>query len=220
MVKSLKTMEKHDKPREKLLAKGAQALKAYELLAVLLGSGTQGKDVLKLSKEIEKLFDKEFDELSLEKLTSIHGLGNAKAMQVLSAIELSRRYLIKQNVKITSSLDVYRELSEYVNKKQEYFLVITLDGANHIIEKRVVFVGTLNQSLVHPREVFADAICDRAASIVIAHNHPSGQLTPSDADRRITQRLQEVADMVGIELLDHVIVSKNGYFSFDEERLL
>lgn len=220
MVKSMKTMEKHDKPREKLLAKGAQALKAYELLAVLLGSGTQGKDVLKLSKEIEKLFESDFEELNLEKLTSIHGLGNAKAMQILSAIELSRRYLIKQNVKITSSQDVYRELSEYVNKKQEYFIVITLDGANHIIEKRVVFVGTLNQSLVHPREVFAEAICDRAASIIIAHNHPSGQLTPSSADRRITQRLKEVADMVGIELLDHLIVSKNGYFSFDEEGLL
>jgi len=213
-------LHKQDKPREKLLAKGAQALKDYELLAILLGSGTQGKDVIKLSKEIASLLDSNFEGLTLERLTMIHGLGNAKAMQILSAIELSRRYLIKQNVKITSAEEVYRELSEYVHKKQEYFLAITLDGANHIIEKRVITVGTVNQSLVHPREVFADAICDRAASIIIAHNHPSGQLFPSSADRQVTQRLKEVSKMVGIELLDHVIISNEGYFSFDEEGML
>lgn len=211
---------KQDKPREKLLAKGAQALRDYELLAVLLGSGTQGKDVIKLSKEIAALFERDFETLTLERLTAIHGLGDAKSMQILSAIELSRRYLIKQNVKITSAADVHRELDAYVNKKQEHFIVITLDGANHIIEKRVVFVGTLNQSLVHPREVFADAICDRAASLIIAHNHPSGQLSPSSADMQVTKRLKEVAKMVGIELLDHVILSKEGYFSFDEEGML
>lgn len=211
---------KHEKPREKLLARGAQSLKAYELLAVLLGSGTQGKDVINLSKEIAKLFEDDFEGLSLERLTAIHGLGDAKAMQILSAIELSRRYLIKQNIKIASAADVHRELVAYVNKKQEHFIVMTLDGANHIIEKRVVFVGTLNQSLVHPREVFADAICDRAASIIIAHNHPSGQLIPSDADKRITRRLKEVADMVGIELLDHVILSREGYYSFEEEGIV
>ncbi|MBD3791271.1 MAG: DNA repair protein RadC [Campylobacterales bacterium] len=211
---------KHEKPREKLLARGAQSLKAYELLAVLLGSGTQGKDVINLSKEIAKLFEDDFEGLSLERLTAIHGLGDAKAMQILSAIELSRRYLIKQNIKIASAADVHRELVAYVNKKQEHFIVMTLDGTNHIIEKRVVFVGTLNQSLVHPREVFTDAICDRAASIIIAHNHPSGQLIPSDADKRITRRLKEVADMVGIELLDHVILSREGYYSFEEEGIV
>lgn len=219
-MKTLEKMESFDKPREKLLAKGAQALKNYELLAVLLGSGTRGKDVIKLSKEIERLFDNDFEGLTLERLTSIYGLGDAKAMQILSAIEISRRYLIKQNDKITSSADVYNLLYPYRDKRQEHFIVLTLDGANHIIEKRVVFVGTLNQSLVHPREVFADAICDRAASIIIAHNHPSGQLAPSEADRRITQRLKEVSQLVGIELLDHLILSKEGYFSFDEEGLL
>ena len=152
MVKSMQTIEKHDKPREKLLARGAQSLRDYELLAVLLGSGTQGKDVLSLSREALRLFESDFEGLSLEKLTAIH--------------------------------------------------------------------GTLNQSLVHPREVFADAICDRAASIIVAHNHPSGQLIPSDADKRITRRLKEVADIVGIELLDHVILSKEGYYSFDEEGML
>ena len=213
-------MKKVDKPREKLLARGAQSLKDYELLAVLLGSGMKGKDVLSLAKEISQLITNDFEGLSLDKLTAIHGLGKAKAMQILSAIELSRRHLIRQNVKITSSEDVYRELFDYRDKKQEHFIVITLDGANHIIEKRVVFIGTLNHSLVHPREVFADAIGDRAASIIIAHNHPSGQLSPSDADVRITRRLNDVAKMVGIELLDHLILTKEGYFSFDEEGML
>jgi len=219
-MKTITELYKHDRPREKLLHKGAAALKEYELLAVLLGSGTQGKDVIKLSKEIVRLFEDDFESLTLNRLVEIHGLGQAKAMQILSAIELSRRYLIKQNTKITSAEDVYHELKEYSTKKQEYFLVITLDGASHIIEKRIISIGTLNQSLVHPREVFADAVTDRAAGIIIAHNHPSGQLEPSLEDRRVTKRLKEVGTIMGIELLDHVILSREGYVSFREEGLL
>lgn len=219
-MKSINELYKHDRPREKLLAKGAAALKEYELLAILLGSGTQGKDVIKLSKEIIKLLDDDFESLTLNRLVEIHGLGKAKAMQILSAVELSRRYLIKQNVKITSAEDVHRELQEYALKKQEHFLVITLDGASHIIEKRIISIGTLNQSLVHPREVFADAISDRAAGIIIAHNHPSGQLEPSIEDKRVTKRLKEVGTIMGIELLDHVILSREGYLSLREEGLV
>ena len=219
-MKTLTELNKQDRPREKLLAKGATSLKSYELLAILLGSGTQGKDVIKLSKEIIKILDNDFETLTLKQLMEVHGLGQAKAMQILSAIELSRRYLIKQNIKITSANDVYRELQEYSNKRQEYFLAITLDGASHIIQKRIISIGTLNQSLVHPREVFSDAIADRAAGIIIAHNHPSGQLTPSIEDKRVTKRLKEVGSIMGIELLDHVILSKDGYFSFREEDLI
>ncbi len=219
-MKSISELESFDKPREKLTKKGAAALKEYELLAILLGSGTKDKDILQLSREIVKLFDDDFENMSLEKLTAIHGLGLAKASQILSAIELSKRYLIKQNKKITSADDIYTELTEYKNKKQEYFLVFTLDGANHIIEKRVVFIGTLNHSLVHPREVFADALTDRAASIILAHNHPSGELNASSEDILITKRLQESAKLLGIELLDHIIISKNGYLSMRDEELL
>ncbi len=219
-MKSINELYKHDRPREKLLAKGVAALKEYELLAILLGSGTQGKDVIKLSKEIVKLLDDDFESLTLNRLVEIHGLGRTKAMQILSAVELSRRYLIKQNIKITSAEDVHRELQEYANKKQEHFLVITLDGASHIIEKRIISIGTLNQSLVHPREVFADAVSDRAAGIIIAHNHPSGQLEPSIEDKRVTKRLKEVGTIMGIELLDHVILSKEGYLSLREEGLV
>ncbi len=219
-MKSINELYKHDRPREKLLAKGAAVLKEYELLAILLGSGTQGKDVIKLSKEIVKLLDDDFESLTLNRLVEIHGLGKVKAMQILSAIELSRRYLIKQNIKISSAEDVYHELKEYSTKKQEHFLVITLDGASHIIEKRIISIGTLNQSLVHPREVFADAVSDRAAGIIIAHNHPSGQLEPSIEDKRVTKRLKEVGTIMGIELLDHVILSREGYLSLREEGLV
>ena len=181
-MKTISELDSIDKPREKLTKKGVKSLKDFELLAILLGSGTKGKDVLKLSREIIGLFEDDFENMTLDKLMSIHGLGQAKASQILSAIELSKRYLIKQNKKIRCAEDIYDELQEYKNKKQEYFIVITIDGASHIIDKRVVFIGTLNRSLIHPREIFADALTDRAAAIIIAHNHPSGQLEASDED--------------------------------------
>jgi len=217
---ALRDLHKHDKPREKLVAKGVEALKNEELLAILLGSGIQGKDVRKLAKEIVAMLDKGFDTLTLNKLCDIHGLGIAKASQILASIELSKRYLIRSNTRITDAKDVYEELKYFSTKSQEHFLTITLDGASHIINTRTVFIGTLNQSLVHPREVFADAIADRAAGIIIAHNHPSGTLEASRADISITQRLKEVSKLVGIELLDHVILSKHGYYSFSDEGLL
>ncbi len=220
ILKRICELHQQDKPREKLARKGTQALKNDELLSVLLGSGVQGKDVRKLSREIVALLEQDFDGLTLEKLCDIHGLGLAKASQILAAIELSRRYLIQNNRRITAAKEVYEALYDYGSKKQEYFLMITLDGASHIIETRTLFIGTLNQSMVHPREVFADAISDRAAGIIIAHNHPSGTLQASRADIQITQRLKEVAKLVGIELLDHVILTTGGYFSFSEEGLL
>ena len=217
---ALRDLHKDDKPREKLVAKGVEALKNEELLSVLLGSGVQGKDVRKLAKEIVSLMDSGFDELTLNKLCDIHGLGVAKASQILASIELSKRYLIRSNKRITSAEEVYEELKAFSTKNQEHFLTITLDGASHIINTRIVFIGSLNQSLVHPREVFADAIADRAAGIIIAHNHPSGTLEASRADMEVTRRLKEVSKLVGIELLDHVILSKQGFYSFSDEGLL
>ena len=219
-MKTISQLNSFDKPREKLKAKGAKALKNEELMAILLGSGVKGKDVRKLSKEITTLLDSNFDNISLETLSQIYGLGVAKASQIIAAIELSKRYLIRTNKKILNAKDIYNELKEYTSKKQEHFLTITLDGASHIINKRVVFIGTLNQSLVHPREVFADAIADRAAGIIIAHNHPSNTPTPSQADISITNRLKEVANIIGIELLDHIILTKESYYSFNEEGYL
>ncbi|WP_072682512.1 DNA repair protein RadC [Arcobacter sp. LA11] len=210
---ALKQLENLDKPREKLLKKGTKSLKDYELMAIILGSGIFGKDVIKLSREIIKLLEKDFDTLSLDKLLEVHGLGKVKASQVLSAIELSRRYLIKSNKKITSAKEVYEELFEYKSKKQEYFLALYLDGANHLIEKRVITIGTLTQSLVHPREVLSPAIELRAASIIVAHNHPSGQLKASLEDELITKRLIDSAKLLGIEFVDHVIITNEGFKS-------
>jgi DNA repair protein RadC len=219
-MKTISQLENYDKPREKLLKKGVKALKDYELTAILLGSGVKGKDVFSLSKEIVKFFENEFETLSLEKLTAIHGLGSAKAAQVISAIELSRRYLIKSNKKITNARDVYEELKPYKDKKQEYFLCLYLDGANHLCDIQVITIGTLNQSLVHPREVFAPAVEKRCASIIVAHNHPSGILSPSPEDMEVTKRLKESGSLLGIELLDHVIFTREGFLSLRDEGMI
>lgn len=219
-MKTIKELYKDDKPREKLVKKGVQALKNDELLAILLGSGVQGKDVRKLAREIVALLDKSYETITLDQLCKIHGLGLAKASQILASIELAKRYSSHSNKKIDSAEEVYHELKSFAKKQQEYFLVMTLDGASHLINTRTVFIGTLNQTLVHPREVFADAIADRAAGIIVAHNHPSGTLQPSRADIGITERLEEVAKLVGIELLDHVIIAKDGFYSFADEGML
>ncbi len=219
-MKTLKELHNDDKPREKLVKKGVESLKNDELLSVLIGSGIKGKDVRKLSREIVTILDSSFHTLNLEQLCNIHGLGIAKASQILASIELAKRYTSQGNKKITSADDVYEELKPFATKQQEYFLTITLDGASHIINTRTVFIGTLNQSLVHPREVFADAIADRSAGIIIAHNHPSGTLSASRADIEVTQRLKEVSKLVGIELLDHVILTRDGFYSFADEGLL
>jgi len=219
-MKTINELEKVDKPREKLLKNGVKNLKDYELVAILLGSGIKGKDVIKLSKETIKLFQNDFENIDIEKLLQIQGLGVAKASQIIAAVELSKRYLIKQNKKITSSKDVYEELKNYKDKKQEYFVAVYLDGANHICDIKVITIGILNKSLVHPREVFAFAIQNRCASVIVAHNHPSGILEPSDSDIEVTKRLKQSGEILGIELLDHIIISKNGYFSFNENAML
>ncbi len=220
-MKTIQDLEDINKPREKLYKRGAQSLKDYELLSVLLGSGVKGKDVISLSKEIIKLLEKDFTSITLEMLTSIHGLGKAKAAQILSSIELSKRYLSdKQKIRISSSRDVYEELIPYKDKQQEYFLCIYLDGANHLVKTEVISIGTLNQTLVHPREVFSYAIEKRCASLILAHNHPSGVLSASLSDINITKRLQESAKILGIDILDHVIFTKDGFYSFKEEGIL
>ena len=219
-MKSITQLENIDKPREKLMKKGVKALKNYELLAVLLGSGVKGKDEISLSTEIIKLFEEDFENLNLEKLLNIHGLGISKASQILSSIELSRRYLIKQSKKITSAKDVYDELKEYQNKQQEYFLCLYLDGANHLIQTKVITIGILNQSLVHPREVFSYAIEKRCASIIVAHNHPSGILEASIEDINVTERLKKSSQILGIELLDHLIFTQNGFISLKEDGVM
>jgi DNA repair protein RadC len=147
-------------------------------------------------------------------------MGLAKAAQILSAFELARRHLLKDTVKIAVAQDVLPLVADIVGKQQEYFVCISLNGANEVIEKRVVTIGLLDKSPIHPREVFADVIADRAAAVIFAHNHPSGDLQPSEADRRTHEQLTEAAKILGLRVIDHVIVTKKGYFSFQEAGLI
>jgi DNA repair protein RadC len=219
-MRKIKNIPQFDRPREKMEQKGATALSNLELLAVLLGSGIKGKDVFEVAKDILKIAQSDFSNINLEKLTNIEGVGLAKACQIMAAIEFSKRFLIKEDMKIRNTEDVVNLMRELKDKRQEYFLSLTLDGASNLIQKRTVFIGTLNHSIVHPREVFADAISDRAAGIIFVHNHPSADIEPSKEDIAITNRLLEVGKIVGIEVIDHIIIGKDGYFSFQSEGML
>jgi len=212
--KKFKEIPDFDRPREKMLARGPAALSNLELLAVLLGIGIKGRDVFAVAKEIVAMVEKDFSHINLESLQSINGVGQARACQIMAAIEFSRRFLIKENIRIAHHRDVLQWVSELRDKKQEYFLTITLDGAHNLIEKRIVFIGTLNESLIHPREIFAEAITDRAAAIIMVHNHPNGEPTPSNEDIQVTRRLVEVGNLVGIQVVDHIIITREDSFSF------
>lgn len=200
------------RPREKLQARGAEALSDYELLMAIIGSGVAGADVTKVARDVQKLLKEKASELTLDDLLAIKGLGLAKATPIMAGYELWRRqFEVSERPIIDSPEKAVEQLADIRDKKQEYFVCLTLDGANRLIAKRIVTIGTLTASLVHPREVFADAITDRAASIIVAHNHPSGNLQPSQADRDVTDRLREAGELLGVTLLDHVIVTKDGF---------
>lgn len=205
---------KSDRPREKLQAKGSAALSDFELLQALIGSGNAQADVSKIAKDTLKLFQKHGADLTYEQLAEVSGMGAAKITELLAALELSKRYLIDSEQPIIDSPDkAVEQLADIRDKKQEHFVCLTLDGANRLIAKRTISIGTLTASLVHPREVFADAITDRAASIIVGHNHPSGGLVPSAADREVTKRVLEAGELLGISVVDHLIVSRSGYSS-------
>ncbi len=219
-MKRIKDLPEFSRPRERLKEKGAKALSDEELIALILGSGTKGQDVRTMAAEIAKLIANKKGKVTLEELSQVDGIGLAKAAQILASFEIARRYMAKETLKISDAKDVLPLLSDIVNKQQEYFICISLNGANEVIEKRIVTVGLLDKSQVHPREVFADVITDRAASIVLAHNHPSGELKPSNSDLKIHEQLIESGKILGIKVLDHIIISKKGYYSFQEAGLI
>lgn len=205
------------KPREKLLKFWIQKLEWWELVAVILGSWVAWQDVFKLSKKVFKVIEEKSENLVMDDLLTIKWIWKVKAMQIISAFELAKRYYVKEYIKIESTWDILEQVKEYKNKKQEYLLCLSLDWANRLIATRVITIWLLNQSLVHPREVFADAITDRANSIVLVHNHPSWTVFPSPEDLKITHRLREVSEIIGIKLLDHIIIAKDDYYSFKKE---
>jgi DNA repair protein RadC len=202
------------RPREKLQAKGASALSDFELLQALIGSGNAQADVSKIARETLKIIKANGANVTYDQLQHVTGMGAAKVTEILAALELSKRYLLTSDQPIIDSPEkAVEQLADIRDKKQEYFVCLTLDGANRLIAKRVITIGTLTASLVHPREVFAEAITDRAASIIVAHNHPSGNLEPSQADRDVTERLQRAGELLGIELIDHVVLTSKDYKS-------
>lgn len=202
-----------DRPREKMLNHGAGKLTDLELLMAIIGSGNAQASVDKIARDVLKLLKSDRD-ITLEAVRRITGVGAAKATELVASFELARRYLLEPDRPIIDSPDkAARELTDIRDKKQEYFVCLTLDGANRLINKHVITIGTLTSSLVHPREVFAPAIADRAASVIVAHNHPSGNLQPSDADQAVNDRLTEVGELLGIKLTDHLIVTSNNYRS-------
>ena len=202
------------RPREKLQARGAAALSDYELLMAIIGSGSAHADVTKIARDVRKILGEKGSNLTYEDLLKIKGLGAAKATQLMASFELWRRqFEVSERPIIDSPEKAAEQFADIRDKKQEYFVCLTLDGANRLIAKRVISIGTLTASLVHPREVFAEAITDRAASIVVAHNHPSGNLEPSIADKEVTERLRQAGEILGIEVLDHLILGEGGFAS-------
>ena len=210
---------KRDRPREKLTAKGAAALTDIELLAAVFGSGNAQRDVLAIAADVRALLRKSKEQgflVNYAALSAVPGVGAAKICELLAAFELARRYLPPQTsapVVLDTPDKVIAQFADIRDKQQEHFVVLTLDGAGRLIAKRTVFIGTLNASLVHPREVFANAVADRAASVIVAHNHPSGSLDPSPADREATRRLAEAGHLLGIPLADHLIVTPSAFRS-------
>ena len=212
--------EERPRIRERLARDGTTALSDLELLAALLGSGMRGKGVFDLASEVLALIDAASGLPDTAELGRLSGMGEAKAGAVCAALELGRRLYGVRNVKVASPGDVWPIVSHWADRKQERFICCSLNGAHELIATRVVSVGLVNRTVVHPREVYADPITDRACAVIVAHNHPSGRLDPSAEDREITGRLKGAAETLGIALLDHLIFSSSGYFSFVEHGLL
>lgn len=217
MSKRIDQIPKHDRPREKLAAKGASVLNDQELLAVLLGKGTARMDVMTLAGNLVRVIDERGLHLRTEDLTAFEGVGEAKATLVLAAIEFARRRIKPEGMKIGTPADVLPLIRHFADRKQEHFLSVTINGANEVLNVRVVSIGLIDRSPVHPREVFAEALTDRASGIIVAHNHPAGSLEPSSSDIDATKQIKQAGEIVGIELLDHIIFNRKGYYSFLEE---
>jgi len=221
----IKDLPKADRPREKLISKGPQNLKDEELLAILLGTGREGKSALDLAKEVLRKYSKKrLFKMSYKDLTKIKGISSAKACTILAAAELVKRSLKIQEETlpiIHSTKDVLAQAVYLRQKTREHLMTIYLNARNEMIwKKESTFIGTLNASLVHPREIFAEALRQNAASVILVHNHPSGDPEPSEDDLLITKRIVEAGKIMGIDVLDHIIITKTHIFSFKEKGIL
>lgn len=223
MSMTLRDVPNRERPRERLLHEGAHALSNQEIVAIMLRTGTKNESVLQLAQHVLCHFDglRLLREATVEELTSIHGIGEAKAIEFCAAIELGRRIHTMQEMDryvIRTPEDVSRFVMEEMRfLSQENFVCLYLNTKNQVLHKQTVFIGSLNASIVHPREVFKEALRRSAASLICLHNHPSGDPTPSREDIEVTHRLAQVGKLIGIELLDHVIIGDRTFVSLKEK---
>ena len=220
----IKDLPKSDRPREKLVAKGAENLKDSELLAILLRTGKAGKNVIEIASQIlSKHSKKRLLQMTYQDLVKIDGIDSAKATTLLSAFELSKRALEVNDTNlptINNAKDAIAQLADLRDLKKEHFVALYINARNKLIHRDLVSVGTLNANLVHPREVFEPAIARASAQAVVAHNHPSGDPEPSEDDLIITKKLVDGGKLLGIEVIDHIIITKTGYLSFKDKKLI
>ncbi|OGL47271.1 MAG: hypothetical protein A2W05_09385 [Candidatus Schekmanbacteria bacterium RBG_16_38_10] len=215
-----------DRPREKLLYRGERFLSDAELIAIIIRTGSEKRTALHLAQELIRRFGdlRGLANRSAQELSTIKGIGKAKAAQIKAAFEIATRLITRpltQGIKVSSGEDIYLNYKErFRYAKREFFIAILLDSGNKIIKDVEVSIGSLTQSIVTPREAFTEAIRESAANIIFVHNHPSGSSKPSDEDIAVTKKLKETADIVGIRMLDHIIVSVDSYASFADEGLL
>lgn len=220
----LKDLPKSDLPRERLVKYGVSALSNEELITILLRTGTKNVSAKTLSSNV-LAYTKDISDLkniTLRELNKIKGMGTAKSTNILAALELGRRvyeeYRIEDKIKITNAIDAYRYFSKLIEEDtQENFMVIYLDNQSQYISHKLLFKGTLNQSIVHPREVIKEALLINSNKLILMHNHPSGINTPSHSDDEVTKSIIEAGYIFSIKVLDHIIVGKNDYYSYQEE---
>ncbi len=213
-----------ERPREKLIRYGVSRLSNSELLAIILRTGTKGENVLELSnKLLRKIKIENLHQTNFSEFKQISGIGPTKACELLSCVELGRRIFQNKKVNIGQLLspqDVFDNLKDIRESKKEHFVVFFLDSRNQQIHREIISIGTINASLVHPREVFEPAVKHLAVQVILSHNHPSGDLEPSEDDLAVNKRLVESGKILGIEVLDHIIVGPTGYLSLKEKAAL
>ena len=216
----IKNIPNNLRPRERLKEVGVDNLTDQELLAIILKTGTKNKNVLDLSLDILNKYKlKELEDVSLFDLKEINGVGEVKAIELLASIELGKRVLLKppNNLKLSSSKEIYESMKYlFYNKKQEYFYCLYFNNNSTLISKKLLFIGTLNKSITHPREVFKEAYKVSASYIICLHNHPTNNVLPSKEDITFTNSLITLGKLQGIPIIDHIIVGNNTYYSFYE----
>lgn len=203
--------------RERLCTLGSPGISDRDLLVAILGSGNKSKNVHTLAQEILETHNFSQAIPSAPELTAISGLGDAGACRIIAALELGRRFYGHRERHVQGPADAWQLFRHYADRKREHFICCTLNGAHDVIAVRVITSGLINRTIIHPREIYAEAVADRACAILIAHNHPSGRLEASAEDVDITKRIHEAGEILGIPLLDHLIFSEAGFASMVEQ---